>query len=161
VGFCVIGHWSIVSCHFFLVSLPYVTLLITITLHVKSSVILKDGFEISKINFMIHLSPAAASEIRRLKLKQPQNVLFRLAIKPGGCSGWFYDMSFDETLKVGDRVFDLNAIQLVVDADSLNYINGLTVDYSEDLMGGGFRFHNPQAIATCGCGNSFDLKSGV
>ncbi|MDZ7959369.1 MAG: iron-sulfur cluster assembly accessory protein [Aulosira sp. DedQUE10] len=110
---------------------------------------------------MIQLSPAAASEIGRLKLKQPHTVLFRLAIKPGGCSGWFYDMSFDETVKVGDRVFDLKGIQLVVDATSLKYIHGLTVDYSEDLMGGGFRFQNPQAIATCGCGNSFDLSQDL
>ncbi|MDZ8054341.1 MAG: HesB/IscA family protein [Aulosira sp. ZfuVER01] len=107
---------------------------------------------------MIQLSPSAASEILRLKLKQSQNVLFRLAIKPGGCSGWFYDLSFDEAVKVGDRTFDLNGIQLVVDAESLKYIHGLTVDYSEDLMGGGFRFQNPQAIAICGCGNSFDLS---
>jgi iron-sulfur cluster assembly protein len=107
---------------------------------------------------MIQLSPAAASEILRLKLKQPHNVLFRLAIKPGGCSGWFYDLSFDETVKVGDRTFEFNGIPLVIDGESLKYINGLTVDYSEDLMGGGFRFHNPQAIASCGCGNSFNMS---
>ncbi|MBC6429403.1 iron-sulfur cluster assembly accessory protein [Nostoc sp. HG1] len=104
---------------------------------------------------MIHLSQAAASEIGRIKSKQQQNVLFRLAVKPGGCSGFFYDMSFDKAIKVGDQVFDLDEIQVVIDAASLNYLNGLRVDYSEDLMGGGFRFQNPQAIATCGCGNSF------
>ncbi|QSJ17157.1 iron-sulfur cluster assembly accessory protein [Nostoc sp. UHCC 0702] len=103
---------------------------------------------------MIHLSPAALSEIGRLKSKQP-NALFRLAVKPGGCSGLFYDMSFDEAVKVSDRLFDLNGIQVVVDAETLDYVNDLALDYSEDLMGGGFRFHNPQAIATCGCGNSF------
>ncbi|MBW4560275.1 MAG: iron-sulfur cluster assembly accessory protein [Mojavia pulchra JT2-VF2] len=107
---------------------------------------------------MIHLSPAAANEIGRLKSKQPMNVLFRLTVKPGGCSGWFYEMSFDEMVKVGDRVFDLNGIQLVVDPESLDCINGLRLDYSEDLMGGGFRFYNPQAITTCGCGNSFDFS---
>ncbi|MBH8577886.1 iron-sulfur cluster assembly accessory protein [Nostocaceae cyanobacterium CENA369] len=105
---------------------------------------------------MIHLSPAAAIEIGRLKLKQP-HALFRLAVKPGGCSGWFYDMSFDEAVEVGDRLLELNGIQVVVDAESLNHIHGLALDYSEDLMGGGFRFHNPQAIATCGCGNSFSI----
>ncbi|MBC1219293.1 iron-sulfur cluster assembly accessory protein [Nostoc sp. UCD121] len=104
---------------------------------------------------MIHLSQAAASEIGRIKSKQQPNVLFRLSVKPGGCSGLFYDMSFDETIKVGDQVFNLDEIQVVIDATSLNYLNNLRVDYSEDLMGGGFRFHNPQAIATCGCGNSF------
>lgn len=107
---------------------------------------------------MIQLSPAANSEIGRLKSKQQLNVWFRLAIKPGGCSGWIYELSFDETAKASDRIFDLNDIQLVIDAESLSYINGLRVDYSEDLMGGGFRFYNPQAIATCGCGNSFSMS---
>lgn len=108
---------------------------------------------------MIHLSQAAASEIGRIKSKQQANVLFRLAVKPGGCSGLFYDMSFDEAIKVGDQVFDLDEIKVVIDVGSLNYLNGLRVDYSEDLMGGGFRFDNPQAIATCGCGNSFSTTS--
>ncbi|NWF61337.1 MAG: iron-sulfur cluster assembly accessory protein [Fischerella sp.] len=106
---------------------------------------------------MLHLSQAAVSEIARLKSKQP-NFLVRLAVKPGGCSGWYYDMSFDETLKSGDRTFECNGIQVIIDAESLDYVNGLTVDYSEDLMGGGFRFHNPQATATCGCGNSFSIS---
>ncbi|MBH8562440.1 iron-sulfur cluster assembly accessory protein [Nostoc sp. CENA67] len=106
---------------------------------------------------MINLSPAAVSEIGRLKSKQP-NALLRLAVKPGGCSGLFYDMSFDETVKADDRLFDLNGIQVVIDAESLDYVNDLALDYSEDLMGGGFRFHNPQAIATCGCGNSFSVS---
>ncbi|WP_341524908.1 iron-sulfur cluster assembly accessory protein [Nostoc sp. UHCC 0302] len=107
---------------------------------------------------MIHLSQAAASEIGRIKSKQQPNLLFRLAVKSGGCSGWFYEMSFAQAEEVSDRVFDLDGIQVVIDAQSLNYINGLTLDYSEDLMGGGFRFHNPQAIATCGCGNSFSIS---
>lgn len=106
---------------------------------------------------MIHLSPAAVSEIGRLQSKQQPNILFRLTVKPGGCSEWFYDMSFDEAVKFGDQVFDLSGILVVIDTESLNYINGLTLDYSEDLMGGGFRFHNPLAIATCGCGNSFSI----
>ncbi|WP_017652905.1 HesB/IscA family protein [Fortiea contorta] len=110
---------------------------------------------------MIHLSPAATSEIGRLKSKHPQNVLFRLAIKPGGCSGWIYEMSFDQSIQSSDRLFDLSGIQLVIDAESSIHINGLSVDYSEDLMGGAFRFDNPQAIATCGCGNSFAMNQGI
>lgn len=115
------------------------------------------GSFVAKTNFMIDLSPAAVSEIGRLKSNQP-NALFRLAVKQGGCFGWFYDMSFDETVKLGDRLFDLNGIQVVIDAESLDYINDLALDYSEDLMGGGFRFDNPQAIAICGCGNSFSIS---
>ncbi|WP_427161022.1 HesB/IscA family protein [Aliinostoc sp. HNIBRCY26] len=104
---------------------------------------------------MIHLSPSAASEITRLQAKQQPNTLFRLAVKSGGCSGWFYDLSFDDQTRVGDRVFQIENLQVVIDADSCNYVNGLTIDYSEDLMGGGFRFHNPLSVVTCGCGNSF------
>lgn len=108
---------------------------------------------------MIQLSSVAASEIKRLKSKQPQNVFFRLAVKPGGCSGWYYDMFFDEALKADDRVLDCHGINIVIDSQSLEYVNGLTLDYSEDLMGGGFRFNNPQAMATCGCGNSFSTTT--
>ncbi|WP_315791618.1 iron-sulfur cluster assembly accessory protein [Fischerella sp. JS2] len=107
---------------------------------------------------MIHLSPAAVSEIKRLKSKQQQpNPLFRLTVKLGGCSGWYYDMCFDEIASSGDRTFECEGIQVVIDAESFNYVNGLTIDYSEDLMGGAFRFYNPQANASCGCGNSFAI----
>lgn len=109
---------------------------------------------------MVHLSLAAATEIKRLSSKQHQpNMFFRLQVKDGGCSGLFYDMTFAETVNLGDRVYDSKGIQVVVDTESLNYLNGLTLDYSEDLMGGGFRFHNPQAKASCGCGNSFSTTS--
>ena len=84
---------------------------------------------------------------------------FRLQVQPGGCSGWFYDMTFDEAASQGDQVYNCKGIAVVVDAQTLNYISGLTLDYSEDLMGGGFRFHNPNAIASCGCGNSFSTSA--
>ncbi len=108
-------------------------------------------------NYMIKLTQAAATEIKRLQSKQQLNILFRLAVKPGGCSGWFYDMSFEQTLKVDDRIFECNTVQVVIDAETFPYINGLTLDYSEDLMGGGFRFDNNSAKTTCGCGNSFSI----
>lgn len=108
---------------------------------------------------MIHLSTTAANEIRRLRSKQQNpNILFRLQVQVGGCSGLFYDLKFDQ-LRLGDQVFDCTSIAVVVDAQSLNYISELTIDYSEDLMGGGFRFHNPAAIAFCGCGNSFSINA--
>jgi iron-sulfur cluster assembly protein len=106
---------------------------------------------------MIQLSPAATNEIERLKSKQQPNILFRLQVKPGGCSGWLYNISFDENINIEDQVFDFNNVQLVIDQESIKYINGLTLDYSEDLMGGGFRFYNPIATATCSCGNSFTM----
>ena len=111
---------------------------------------------------MIKLSQAAADEIQRLKSKQKQpKLLFRLAVKPGGCSGWFYDMSFndEQALTDCDRVFTSKNIQVVLDAETLQHTQGLTIEYSEDLMGGGFRFYNPQAESVCDCGNSFSVNS--
>jgi iron-sulfur cluster assembly protein len=108
---------------------------------------------------MIHLSQSATSEINRLKCKQQPNALFRLSVKSGGCADWFYDMSFDEQIQESDRLLNVNNIQILIDLASYNYINGLAIDYSEDLMGGGFRFQNPQAVATCGCGNSFSTTT--
>jgi iron-sulfur cluster assembly accessory protein len=111
---------------------------------------------------MIKLSQAAADEIQRLKSKQKQpNLLFRLAVKPGGCSGWFYDMSFNDEQAITDcdRVFACKDIQVVLDAKTLEHTQDLTIEYSEDLMGGGFRFYNPQAETVCSCGNSFSVSS--
>lgn len=110
---------------------------------------------------MIKISQVAADEIERLKSKQKQpNLLFRLTVKPGGCSDWFYDMSFGDkqALADGDRVFTCNQIEVVVDPETVEHIEGLAIEYSEDLMGGGFRFYNPQAKTICGCGNSFSKE---
>jgi len=108
---------------------------------------------------MIQISPSAAKEIKRLRSKQSNpDILFRLRVQAGGCSGLFYDLGFDEATGQSDCVLDCNGIAVAIDADSLNYIQNLKLDYSEDLMGGGFRFSNSQAIATCGCGNSFAVE---
>ena len=107
---------------------------------------------------MIYLSPAAINEIERLKSKQQSNILFRLRVKSGGCADWFYDLAFDTTVQPQDQVLELQNLCVIIDPESLNYINELSLDYSEDLMGGGFRFHNPQATSTCSCGNSFSIS---
>ncbi|MBF2063393.1 MAG: iron-sulfur cluster assembly accessory protein [Calothrix sp. C42_A2020_038] len=107
---------------------------------------------------MIHLSPAATHEIKRLQSKQLQpNLWFRVSVKQGGCSGWFYDMSFEQAPNQNDITLDIHGVRVAIDAQTWGYIDGLKLDYSEDLMGGGFRFHNPQAISCCSCGNSFSL----
>ena len=67
-------------------------------------------------------------------------------------------MKFDEGVGPEDQIYDFEGIQMVVDRQSLSYIDGLTLDYSEDLMGGGFRFHNPNALQSCGCGHSFSIS---
>ena len=82
---------------------------------------------------MIHLSPAAINEIGRLKSKQPSDTLFRLRVKSGGCADLFYDLAFDTTVQSQDQVLALDDIRVVIDPESLNYITGLSLDYSEDL----------------------------
>ena len=116
------------------------------------------GFSIS-LKGMIHISQTAAKEIERLKSKRSQfELLFRLSVKQGGCSGLSYDLSFAQTQEAEDIMYESQGIKIVVDARSLQYIEGLKLDYSEDLMGGGFRFQNPQAVSSCSCGNSFSQK---
>jgi iron-sulfur cluster assembly accessory protein len=109
---------------------------------------------------MINLSQAAIDEIRRLQVRRHQSqARLRLGVQMGGCADLYYTIDFDEALNPGDQVYDCGSIGVVVDSKSVNYISELTLDYSEDLMGGGFRFHNPKAVETCGCGNSFRVAS--
>ena len=108
---------------------------------------------------MINLSSAATGEIKRLRDKhQKPNALFRLGVQPGGCSEMVYTLEFDQTPNPGDRVYDCNDLAIVIASQQIDYVKGLTLDYSEDMMGGGFRFHNPNAKQTCGCGNSFSTQ---
>lgn len=104
---------------------------------------------------MITISPTAIKEISRLKAKLAnQEAFFRLQVQAGGCSGWIYNLKFDTPTQC-DRLYQSNGIDIIIDASSIEYLNDLTLDYSEDLMGGAFRFHNPNALTFCGCGNSF------
>jgi len=111
---------------------------------------------------MIDISQAAAKEIERIKLsrEQPDSRL-RLKIKSGGCSGLLYELGLEKLAiqdlesQNCDRTFEASGVAIVVDETSLSYIENLKLDYSEDLMGGGFRFQNTRATANCGCGLSF------
>ena len=107
---------------------------------------------------MIHLSHSAVEEILRLKLRQQNSqVFFRLSIQPVGCLGRSYLTKFDQVLQLEDQVYECNGIQVAIALDSLTHLQGLTLDYSDDLMGGSFRFHNPNAAKNCDCGNSFSI----
>ena len=113
---------------------------------------------------MIHISQAAAREIQRLKqIRQKPDNLFRLSIRHGGCSGLFYNLELDnislqthntEQAK-SDRTYESNGLTVIVDEQTRAHVQGLKLDYAEDLMGGGFRFQNPNATNTCKCGLSF------
>jgi iron-sulfur cluster assembly protein len=112
---------------------------------------------------MVNITPAAVAEIKRIQLnRQMTNASLRLVVKTGGCLDFFYDLTFEsrvgrDELQIAksDRVLEINGINLVVDDQSWQYIESLNLDYGEDLMGGGFRFHNSLSHQTCGCGISF------
>ncbi len=107
---------------------------------------------------MIHLSPAAITEVNRIKSKHSNpEALFRLGVKAGGCGDFYYTLELDEVAMAEDCVITCGTVRVVIAPNSLQYLEGVTVDYTEDLMGGGFRFHNPKASSSCGCGNSFSV----
>ncbi|MGB3560145.1 MAG: iron-sulfur cluster assembly accessory protein [Geitlerinemataceae cyanobacterium] len=111
---------------------------------------------------MIHLSPTAIRELNRIQSKQGTSLnWFRLKIDRGGCSQFVYEMEFVVEPQPDDRRCEYEGLQVAIEASSLPQIEGLTLDYTEDLMGGGFQFKNPNAKQVCGCGNSFSVDEGV
>lgn len=108
---------------------------------------------------MIQFSPSAINEILRLQHRRKDSgSLLRLGIQPKGCMELSYSLEFEQAARDGDQMYTYGTIQVVVDSSSLPYVEDLVVDYSEDLMGGGFRFQNPRAAQSCGCGNSFTVS---
>jgi len=109
---------------------------------------------------MFQVSPAAQKELQRLQQRQTSaSNYIRLSIKAGGCLGTIYDLRFDGSPQPGDQQVDLGLLRILIDSNSLLDVETLLIDYSEDLMGGGFRFENPKVEQTCGCGNSFAIAS--
>ena len=106
---------------------------------------------------MISLTPTAAQEVKRLMANQKEpNLGLRIGVKGGGCSGFSYVLGIEEAvLKPYDQVIEQEGIKVLVDAKSHLYLDGMTIDFKNSLMGGGFEFQNPNAKKSCGCGSSF------
>ena len=108
---------------------------------------------------MIQLTGVAKEEVERLIKQQTKAGMFlRIGVKTGGCAGLTYDVKFDDQMHEHDRTYEIQGIQIVSDPKSLLYLEGMIIDYSKDLVGGGFKFTNPIATGTCGCGTSFSVK---
>lgn len=106
----------------------------------------------------IHLTDSAVSKVREIMATQdPLPAGLRIGVVGGGCSGFQYSMSFENQSGMMDKVFDFNGLKVFVDATSLMYLNGCTVDYVETLEAAGFKFDNPAVKSTCGCGSSFNV----
>lgn len=105
------------------------------------------------------VTESAAARINVLKAQEGKDVLrFRINVKGGGCSGFQYDFSLDSgELAEGDSVITRDGAEVVIDDVSLGIVAGSTLDYTEDLSHAGFEIKNPNATASCGCGNSFSV----
>lgn len=105
---------------------------------------------------VIHLTPSAVKEIKRLiQVQNMGDVALKVGIKGGGCSGLTYTMSFQSENGPHDQVFEVEGLRVVVDAKSALYIKGTTLDFIDTLQESGFKFINPNAKESCGCGTSF------
>ncbi len=109
---------------------------------------------------ILHVTPTAVGKIQELMTaRNLENHALRVFVAGGGCSGMQYGMAFEETPDALDTVVEIDGVRLLIDPTSLMYLQGAHIDYVDELMGGGFRIDNPNAISTCGCGQSFRTGS--
>lgn len=107
---------------------------------------------------MITVTEVAAKEVQRLLQENDlKDAVLRMGVQGGGCSGLSYTLGFDEQVGENDQVFDMEGFKIAVDMKSYLYLDGTELDYTTDLLGGGFRFNNPNASRSCGCGSSFTV----
>ncbi len=104
----------------------------------------------------VSLTPTAVEKLRTLLAAEGEEGLaLRMAVRPGGCSGFSYEMFFDAEVDDTDVVEDYDGVKVVVDSQSAGMIKGAVLDYKDGLQGAGFHIENPNVTHSCGCGNSF------
>ncbi len=106
---------------------------------------------------MITISDKGAEKVHEFLAAQEADLGvagLRVGVRGGGCSGFQYQLAFDEQ-RENDVVFESHGLKLLVDRESLQYVRGSTIDYEESLQGAGFKVENPNVVAACGCGSSF------
>ena len=105
---------------------------------------------------LITLTSRASDKLKEILAGQQQRDLaLRVYVTPGGCSGFSYGMTFAESTEDGDSVVEHDGVRVVVDPMSAMYLKGSEIDFVDALMGGGFALRNPNAVSSCGCGQSF------
>lgn len=109
--------------------------------------------------FPIQITPAALAQVQRLVKKDGRpDVFLRLGVKGGGCSGFEYLMMLDTVARPIDIRIEMEGVSIVCDTKSATFLEGSVFDYTGNLIGGGFKFENPNAARSCGCGTSFTPK---
>ena len=110
--------------------------------------------EVKPLNF----TDSAIAKVKEIMAQQnPIPAGLRVGVVGGGCSGFSYSMSFENGAGMMDKTFDFDGLKVFVDATSLMYLKGVSVDYIETLEAAGFKFDNPNVKSTCGCGSSFNV----
>ena len=105
---------------------------------------------------MITVTDKASVKVKELMDAEGVDELaLRVAVRPGGCSGFSYEMFFDTEIAADDHVAETDGVRVVVDAASAPYLQGASLDYKDGLQGAGFAINNPNATRSCGCGQSF------
>jgi iron-sulfur cluster assembly protein/iron-sulfur cluster insertion protein len=114
------------------------------------------GISIKRKPDPITLSDEAIAKVTDLLAQEGNDALaLRVAVRPGGCSGYSYEMFFDTEVMADDVVREFGTVRVVVDSASAELLTGSTLEYSDGLQGAGFNIINPNATRTCGCGSSF------
>lgn len=105
---------------------------------------------------MITLTDSAATKVKQLlDAEGASDLALRVAVRPGGCSGFSYEMYFDGEIASDDQTLTFGEVRVVVDPASSQLLQGASLDYQDGLQEAGFKINNPNASRTCGCGNSF------
>ena len=107
----------------------------------------------------IRMTESAARQIRTQLAKRGRGLGLRVGVKKGGCSGWAYTYDYADDLSDADQVFEMHSEKIVVDTESLSVLQGATLDFVKEGLKQTFKFNNPNVDATCGCGESFSVKS--
>lgn len=103
----------------------------------------------------IEITEAAAAEIAKQRAKRESpDAMIRIGVRGGGCTGFTYVFEWAEQLRPTDKVFSAHGVSIVVDPKSLVYLGGMQLDFVRGMMGHGFKFNNPNAKGSCGCGES-------
>jgi iron-sulfur cluster assembly accessory protein len=106
----------------------------------------------------LNFTDTAIAKVKEIMAQQnPVPAGLRIGVVGGGCSGFSYSMSFENGAGMMDKAFDFGGLKVFVDATSLMYLKGVSVDYIETLEAAGFKFDNPNVKSTCGCGSSFNV----
>jgi iron-sulfur cluster assembly accessory protein len=109
---------------------------------------------------LLSVTEAAAVKIKQLMAEDEDVSVLRVAIQGGGCSGFQYGLGFDRGAVEGDLEFEQHGVTVVVDPFSAPYLQGARVDYVDSIQQSGFAIDNPNAVASCGCGHSFQVAEG-